>query len=333
MFRREIITLTVMIVFGFSIIISFPIIFISLGYSPYKNIGHQDSIEGIFNSSNTVDLNLYIDIGEVDIHYTFSPVDYHVKINYHIDLISQNIPKTNHTDFFNIEWEKTDESFIFTMELITNISYLDTVLIEHNVNIIVILNPIILFNINSEINIEGNFKLQGFGINTNNINVYTRLGNIIFNFGWCNIGGNIYGNSRGGDIELNLINVQYSRNSAWNLTTNPEGIIISDILINITQNTAIKVNITATAITTIGDITLHYTDTTSFVGANFTFYRRTPQGASEGFDDDIDIDTDKWWQVRYYYYSYDYPAIGNYNISCYALLTDYGTYFINLKNV
>jgi hypothetical protein len=336
MARKEMTALSIMIFFGFSILISLPIILLSFGYSPYYSIEFQDSIEGVFNSSSIVDLNLNIDHGDVKIQYTFSPVDYHARIDVSIDMIGQNIPEKNYTDFFNIEWEKTDNLFTFTMEVTKNISDFNTVLIEHNVNIIVTLNPIILFNINTYINVEGNFNLEvPGGIKVNNIDVYTEKGNTILNFVFCNIRGNISGKSGVGDIELNLINVQYFRNCAWNLTTSPiypGGLDISDILIIITQNIEISANITGTAITSLGDIHVYYTDSTPYVGANFTFYRRRPNGNYEGFEDDFEIDTSKWWQARYFYYSYDYPAIGNYNISCYTLADDYGAYYTNLKS-
>ncbi|MFX0021180.1 MAG: hypothetical protein ACFE9S_02570 [Candidatus Hermodarchaeota archaeon] len=334
MARREITAISIMIVSGFSILISIPIILISFGYSPHNDIGYRSPpIDEVFNTSKVVDLNLKIDIGDVDIHYTYSPVDYHMRINVVIDMIGQNIAEKDHTDYFSIEWEKINNSFTFSMELIPNSGYNDTFWIRHDVMIIVTLNPIILFNINSKINVEGDYNLQVLGgITVNNIDLYTEIGKIILEFSFCNIGGNISGKSGAGDLELNLINVEYSRNCAWNLTTYPGGLYISDILISITQNIAMGANITGTAITKLGDISLYYTDNTPYVGANFTFYRRAPQGPTEGFQYDNDVDTDKWWQVRHFYYSNDYPAIGNYNISCKTLMETYGGYDMDLKS-
>jgi hypothetical protein len=335
MARRKIAAISIMIVYGFSIFISIPIILISFGYSPYNNIGYQSPpIDEVFNTSKVVDLNLNIDIGDVDIHYTYSPVDYHMRININIDMIGQNIPEKDHTDYFSIEWEKINNSFTFSMELVPNSGYNNTFWIRNEVNIIVSLNPIILFNINSKINVIGDFNLQVLGgITVNNINLYTERGNNRLEFSFCNIGGNISGKSGAGDIEFHLINVEYSRNCAWNLTTYSGGLHISDILISITQNIAMGANITGTAITKLGDITLYYTDNIPDVGANFTFYRRVPQGPSEGFQYYSEVDIDKWWQACHFYYSYDYPAIGNYNISCYTCHDSYGTYYIDLKSV
>lgn len=336
MARREIVAISIMIVFGFSILISIPIILISFGYSPYNNIGYRSPpIDEVFNSSKVVDLNLNVGIGDVIIHYTYSPVEYHMRIDIDIDMIGQNVPEKDYTDYFSIEWEKINNSFTFSLELIPNSGYNDTFWIRNDVKIIVSLNPIIIFNINGKINVEGDFNLQVLGgIAVNNIDLYTKRGNIILEFSFCNIGGNISGKSGAGDIELNSVNVQYSRDCVWNLITNPNFEVhdISDILINIIQNVALNINITGTANTTFGDITLYYTDTTPYVGANFTFYTREPSGGSEGFEDGHDTDTSKWWQARWYYYSNDYPAVGNYNISCYTLTEGYGTYFINLKN-
>ncbi len=335
MARREITAISIMIVFGSSILISIPIILISFGYSPHNNIEYRSPpIDEVFNTSKVVDLNLNIDMGDVDIHYTYSLVDYHMRININIDMIGQNIAEKDHTDYFNIEWEKISNSFTFSMELIPNSGYNDTFWIRNDVMIIVTLNPIILFNINSKINVEGDYNLQVLGgITVNNINLYTERGNNVLEFRFCNIGGNISGKSGAGDIELYLINVEYFQNCVWNLTTTPRGIDVSDILINIIQDVAINANITGTANTTLGDIILYYTDSTPYVGANFTFYRRNPQGSSEGFENHPDINSEKWWGVRYFYYSNDYPAIGNYNISCYTLNDSYGTYHIDLKSV
>jgi len=333
MARREIIAITIIIIFGFGIIISIPIFLITVGFTPHYSIGDQLSREEVFNSSAIIDFNLNIEFGDIEITYTNLPSDCHAKVDLNIDLIGQNILEKNYTDFFNIEWINTNNSFTFTMVLLAESKFNQVSWIEKEVSVIVTLNPNILFNINITIQNEGNVDLLvPWGVNINNIDAYIGKGDIAFDFNYCIIGGNITGIVGVGDIELNVINVKYTRNCIWNLTTNFEGTTITtgDIIIVIIQETAINVNVTGIVKTNRGEITLYYTDINPNVGANFTFYRRDIQGSIQGFESGNDIDTSKWWLVRFYYYSYDYPTIGNYDISSY--IYNEGPYLINLKN-
>lgn len=336
MARREIVAIIIMIVFGFSIIISIPIFFITLGFSPYISIVHQEYRKFIFNSSTVIDLKLEIDVGNVDIKYTYDPIDYHARVDLNIEMIGQNIPSKKYSDYFDIEWDNTNNSCSLLMNLISNSGFNDSMWKEKDINIIVSLNPAILFNINTTINGDGNVDLKAGGIDINNIVVNIETGNILFDFDFCNINGNMTGNTGTGKIKLDLNNVQYTRDCVWNLKTNYDGNrpTIAEIYIDITQSSkSIGFNVTGTAYTNVGDITVFYYDENPNVGAIFTFYLagNDPTGTYNGFERNYEIDTEKWWQSRFIYDSDDFPAIGNYNISL-CRMQD-GDYSMNLQNV
>jgi hypothetical protein len=332
MTRKEIIAITIMIVFGFSVIISIPVILISVGFSPYNTVEyHPDPWEEKFNSSGIVDLNLKVDVADVLIYYTYGPVDYHAKVNLNIDMISQNFPGKEYSDYFNIGLETTNTSLTFTMTLLSENEFDDVIWREQDINVIVTLNAAILFNINTTINKQGDLSLQVLGgININDVDLYTKSGNILVDFYYCTIGGNITGIVGVGTIDLSVINVQYTHKCVWNLTNYAEGIItFGKIFIDITQYTAIKANITGTVKTRQGDITLHYTDSTPTVGANFTFYGASTDGSLNGFEEGSHFAPDPWPSLTYHY-SHDYPAIGNYDLSFYIYIE--GNHEVNLKN-
>jgi hypothetical protein len=336
MARREIIAIIIMIVFGFSIMISIPIFLITLGFSPYIYVDHQEYQDFIFNSSTVIDLKLEIDVGNVDIKYTYDPVDYHARVFLNIEMIGQNIPSKNYTDYFNIGWDKTNSSCSLVMNLISNSGFNDSIWKEKDIYIVVSLNPVILFNINTTINNDGNVDLRvPGGIDINNIDVTIDTGNILLYLDLCYINGNMTGNTGTGKINFYLNNVQYTRNCVWNLKTNNDDIRpdIADIQIDIAQYNPIGFNVTGTAHTLLGDIIVVYYDENPEVGAIFTFYLagNTPTGTYNGFDQNYEIDAGKWWLSRFIYDSDDYPAIGNYNISLYRLQD--GDYFMNLQNV
>ncbi|MFX1321001.1 MAG: hypothetical protein ACFFAQ_05075 [Promethearchaeota archaeon] len=333
MARREIVAIIIMIVFGFSIIISIPIFFITLGFSPYISIDHQEYRKFIFNSSTVIDLKLEIDVGNVDIKYTYDPIDYHARVDLNIEMIGQNIPSKNYSDYFDIEWDNTDSSFTFTMELLAESEFDDIIWEKKDINLVVTLNPAILFNINTTITKEGDVSLLAPGITIDNVDIYCEEGNIYIDFIFCTIGGNITGIVGVGNIDLKAINVQYAQNSVWNLTENFEG----DIYINITQNTTLTANITGYCMTNEGVITLVYTDKNTNVGAMFTFFKSMGQRSPEpitsviGFEfKEEELPPNGLWITRYIFNSLDFPAIGNYNISFYGY--NEGSYLVNLKN-
>jgi hypothetical protein len=334
MTRREVIAIIIMIVFGFSIIISIPIILITLGFSPYISVDHQEYGEFIFNSSAIIDLNIEIDVGNVDIKYTYEPVDYHARVDLNIEMIGQNIPSKNYIDYFDIEWNNSDSSFTFTMELLAESEFDEIIWKKKDIDVIVTLNAAILFNINTSIIKEGDVSLLvAPGINIDNVEIYCEEGNIFFDFRYCNIRGNITGIVGVGNIDLKAINVQYAQNSVWNLTANFGG--TGDIYINITQNTTLTANITGYCMTNQGEITLVYADKNPNVGAMFTFFKslgqRSPESSVIGFESKEEIlPSNGLWITRYIFNSLDFPAIGNYNISLYGY--NEGSYLVNLKN-
>ncbi|MFX0046702.1 MAG: hypothetical protein ACFE8G_00905 [Candidatus Hermodarchaeota archaeon] len=330
MANKSILAIGLAIFCGFSTIISIPIILITIGFSPYIIVDHHDYREFVFNSSAVIDLNLNIDVGNVDIKYSYDPVDYHAKVNLNIEMIGQNIPSKTYTDYFNIEWDNTNTSFTFTMELLEESEFDEIMWEKKDIDVFITLNAGILFNINTSIIREGNVSLLvERWININIIDIYSKKGNILFDFEDCIIGGNIKGNADVGNINLHAINVQYAQNSVWNLTAN------FDIDINIIQNTTLSANITGTVSTNQGVITLLYTDNNPNAGATFSFFltegQQPPFGTDIGFTETSEEVNNGWWVSRHIYNSLDFPAIGNYNLSFYSYNPNRSE--IHLKNV
>ncbi len=335
MARKELLAVTIMVLICFSCIISIPIVLISVGFSPYNSIEYQETWEEKFDSSATVDLNLNIDVADVIIEYTYDPEDYHVKVDLDIDMIGQNNIGNNYSDYFNIKLDTTNTSLTFTMTLLPESEFDEVIWRKTYINVIITLNAVILFNINTTTNNEGDvLLLVSGGIDVNNIDIYTKFGNILFDFDYCTIGGNINGIVDIGNIGLDVNNVQYTKNSVWNLAINTGGINDNgDIFIDIRHITAINANITGTVYTNQGLITTHYTDNTPLVGVNFTFYGRHPEGSIEDFKAYVPFYAPEPWAAGYYYYSHEYPAIGNYDLSFYInSINDYGRYDVNFKN-
>ncbi|MFX0001154.1 MAG: hypothetical protein ACFE9Q_12085 [Candidatus Hodarchaeota archaeon] len=345
--NKSILTIGLMIIFGFSTIISIPIILITIGFSPYITVDYKDYQEFIFNSSTVIDLKLEIDVGNVDIKYTYDPVDYHARVDLNIEMIGQNIPSNNYNDYFNIENDSTSNSLTLTMELIAENDFNEMIWKEKDIEVILTLNPTILFNIDTSIMKEGDISLLVEGEATiNNLEAYSKKGNIFFDFKYCSIGGDITGIVNKGYIELSLYNVNYTKNSIWNLTNNyfftPEDLASNgaasngNILIDIKQDTAIRFNITGTAIVQTENIYASYTDNTPDVEAAFTFHGmgNVPEDAVfEGFTSYPEINEKEYWQARVICISDNFPGIGNYNISFYRTYIYSGSsYFIKFTN-
>ena len=72
MTNKNIVTIFISVIIGFSLIISIPVVILSAGFSPYVTI--EDSPDPfIYNSQNSSGihkLNLNVDVGDVKIQYT-----------------------------------------------------------------------------------------------------------------------------------------------------------------------------------------------------------------------------------------------------------------------
>ncbi|MFX1571446.1 MAG: hypothetical protein ACFFB0_01750 [Promethearchaeota archaeon] len=314
------IAIIISIIFGFVIIASIPVVILSSSFSPYIKIEHYKSFEYTsLNSSTIEEINLNVDVGDIEISYTYAPVDYHVKVEVFINMSGQNLPGKSYLDYFKAPvWKNSTNSAIFSMELLSE-SWFDTSLwITRDVSIIVTLNANILFDINTTTNLEGNVKVYvPGGVNVNNVNVIiNKLNNktvskSLIYFDYCTIEGNITANGNFADIELKTINVQYIQNSILNLS-NDEGILTFDII----QYEEMGANITGILNSTTGHVHLIYQDYTQNVGAwikmiDFLGWGHS-DSTSEGFYEDVSKPSGRE------FVSYDFPAKNNYNFSMYT---------------
>ncbi|MHA1991463.1 MAG: hypothetical protein ACW98A_10905 [Candidatus Hodarchaeales archaeon] len=97
MAKKSILVFVIIIIFGFSMIVSIPVIILSIEVTP--NIIIEDSLDPIIftptNSSNSHGLNLNIDVGNIEIAYTYTPVDYHAKIDIVISMFENKSHNIN----------------------------------------------------------------------------------------------------------------------------------------------------------------------------------------------------------------------------------------------
>ena len=280
-------------------------------------------------------LNINLDVGEIAIKYEYAPVDYHVKIELNIEMVSRNNLGKSYLDYFTEpNWLNSSQSLTFNMFLKANAFekwFESSFWIKQRINLIVILDPNILFNINTTIRERGDFNLEvEGGIEINNVNVNINNGNIFYNFIYCMIQGNLTGLITTGDIKLKINNVKYSQNNFWNFINN-EGLITFDII----QNRAMDANVTGIGKTDTGIIKIIYHDYSPDIGARFIFhnYSGTWGGIYNywvGFDEPQSFYDPP--DFGYIFTSYDFPANNNYNLSLYKSFLS-GDYYVNLSSI
>ncbi|MHA2130217.1 MAG: hypothetical protein ACW99L_09615, partial [Promethearchaeota archaeon] len=276
MANRSIIAYVLVVVIGFGGIISFPIVILSNGFTPYTLI--NDSPDPfIYTSQNFTEihkLNLNVDVGNIDIEYTYDPVEYVAKIEVQFDISGKNVIGDNHTNYFEIKNDtiSTNSSTLISFSMLLNPEtdwFDDGSWIKRDVSIFVTLNADILFDLNITINLEGNVDLfvKG-GININNVEVNARTpyfnkpSEIILDFEFCSIEGNITSSANEAEILLKTNNVRYTRNNVFTLS-NYNGTLKIDIY----QSYDMGGNITGLLNSTFGFVDIVYEDITDKVGA------------------------------------------------------------------
>ncbi|GAG86847.1 unnamed protein product, partial [marine sediment metagenome] len=155
------------------------------------------------NSISIEKLNLNVDIGDVEIKYVTTPVEFYVKIQVDIEMVGQLVAGKKYSDYFSVVWDITSPSPTFTM-LFTSDTWFDpSILLTQYVDIVITLNANILFDINITINEKGNVHLiVPYGVTTNNVDIYTNEGDVLYDFRYCTLEGNIIGIANEGNIEL-----------------------------------------------------------------------------------------------------------------------------------
>ena len=360
--NKRIIAIFVVILVGISLIISIPVLTLSSSFSNYGRIDESFIYRYAPEDSSPIEkFNLNVDVGDVEIKYVTTPVDYYVKIQVDIGIFGQIIAGKKYSDYFSVEWDITSPSPTFTM-LCTSDTWFDpSLLLTQNVDIIITLNANILFDINITVNERGNVHLiVPFAVTTNNVDIYTNEGdilcdfhtystlegnitgianegNILYDFQYCTLNGNITGIANDGNIESVAYNPEYTRNTTWIYNS-----IAGDITIDIIHSNHYKImnaTITCSLVGNVfGDIVLTYYDNTANIGARITLNDtvqalETYGSELDGFEVEVlrDLEGDPF---GYEITSTDFPAITNYNILLVGLtLHSYeGKYEVHLSS-
>jgi len=361
MANKNIIAIFLVILVVISLIIAIPVLTFSSSFSNYGRIDELLIFEYAPDNSSPIEkFNLNIDMGNVEIKYVTTPVDYYVKIQVDIEMMGHLFDGKKYSDYFSVEWDITSPSPTFTM-LCTSDTWFDpSLLLTQNVDIIITLNAIILFDINITINEEGNVHLiVPFAVTTNNVEIYTNEGdilcdfhknctlegnitgianegNILYDFQYCTLEGNITGIANDGNIELKAYNPEYTRNITWTCNS-----IAGDITININHNNQYNImnaNITGSLVgNEFGDIIVYYYDNTANIGAMITLNDTKILGYGsdwDGFENEVlkDLEGEAY---GFQFTSTDFPTINNYNLLLVGVTLDNyneGMYEVHLSS-
>ncbi|MFX1573774.1 MAG: hypothetical protein ACFFB0_13575 [Promethearchaeota archaeon] len=331
MVNKRIVAIILVLIFGFSMTISIPIIILSAGFSPLVTIVETIRFEDTkYNSSAVEELNLIADVGNIKIQYITLPVEYCAMIEVNFDMVGYNLFGRTSSYYFNFPENKSFNN-LFNLELQSDTDWFDTSKwIKQNVSIVVSINSNILFNINTTIREEGdvNIYVSG-GTIINNIDVNIKTGDIVYDLIFCSMRGNIIGNVDSGDITLKANNVKYTQNNIWNLTNN-KGKIALDII----QTRLMGANLTGTGESNSGKIILKYRDYSSDIGAIFKFYNssevdwHTLDNVWRDFNGPIPLGHN-----GAIFKSYDFPNNFNYDFSFFIAYSNPKKYKINLTSV
>ncbi|MFX1477758.1 MAG: hypothetical protein ACFFCI_06475 [Promethearchaeota archaeon] len=320
------ILIVVNLIFVFSII-SIPTIVIFAEFAGYNKINKSFTYEYISDTPPLQSgLNVYSDVGIIDIKYVTEPVEYIIKIELSIEMAGPNLNGKSYIDFFNISWENVSSPVNFTLDLIS-----DRILDFSNlhiaaININILLRADILFDINVTV-LNGNIKVTvPMGISVNNLYSNVNNGNILYDFNNNIVEGNITGIMNNGNLTLEAKNIHYTQNSELFFVNNR-----GYSLIDIHQYDEMGANITGTAKTKSGTIQVVYMDFSASIGAQFILYNKTNFGNEvenkvEGFTKDY-----LPFLAGQIFTSDDFPAQNYYNFSLFKL--DEGDYIWDLYSI
>ena len=343
MIKRSIYAIAMMVIIGFGIIVSLPIVILSIGFSSYHSIEYSNPYYYYNKSMNPpkiISLNINLDVGDIEINYIYSPVDYCIKLELDIKLISQKYLGNSYLDYFESPtWYYTNSSIKFIMNL--NPDILDTwfntsLWTEQEVSVIATINANFLFNLNATINYVGDVDiLVPAATYINNVDVNINQGNIYYDFFYCIIGGNITGTTAFGDITLKGNNVVYTKNNKMDLV-NRDGVIT----FNIIQERVMNANITGIGKTKTGQINIQYRDLSENIGANFTFHNYSGSWPKEynswvGFPEEPGYLYNLPYDYGYIFTSFDFPTKYNYNFSLYrdSIPRPFSPYTVDLSSI
>ncbi|MFX1298949.1 MAG: hypothetical protein ACFFD2_29340 [Promethearchaeota archaeon] len=302
MANKNILLLFILFVSGLSLVIFIPPVFLSFSLYSYGTI--EESVIWYFpeDLSPNVDLNIIADVGDIKIEYVEPSSDTYGKIDVNFKMCGVDLAGKSYTDYFSLEWETTNSSANLTLKLLSESWFDPSLWSMKNVSIVVSLRKDIIFDIITTIN-EGDFELLvPYGVSVGDIITNISVGNILYHFEYCIIGGNITGSTYKGDLELKSYDVEYTQNCNWTLDCK-----YGDMGIEIYQNKEMGANITGTAVITNGNVKLVYKDNTANIGAKFDFNLSGTPEEQLGF-------TVILWDSMFSYKSLDFPTKNIYRL-------------------
>ncbi|MFX1592565.1 MAG: hypothetical protein ACFFCL_07725 [Promethearchaeota archaeon] len=306
--NKTTIVILILVIFGFSLIITIPIFIISYNLSNYGIIDENLTFMYVPSSPSTVnELNINIDIGNVEIRYIYPPFDYYAKVEVDIEMMGKGIVEKSYLDFFDVSWENESSFVNFNLLLKSDINPIEILPLIKNITIIIELNAEIIYDLRIDID-QGNFEISvPWGATISNLLVNITYGNILYYLNQCTIEGNITGSTQKGILELKTSDAQYNRNSIWTLSTHD-----GNMDIEIKQYKDMGANITGKASSSnSGIFRLIYEDNKTSIGAMFIL-QPPPDWVSPvdypGFYTDF-------FTERVVLTSYDFPAENFYNLS------------------
>ena len=306
--------ISIIVIFGMSLIISIPIFIMSTTLAHYGKI--EESIPFYYKPSNSSfmkELNINADIGEIEIGYIYEPVDYSARVELNFEMLGSGLAEKTYSDYFNIVWENASGFVNFTLEFKAGIDQSELLSLINYVDIIVALKAEVICDINVFVNVQGGVNLiVPWGISIGSILTNISKGDIQFDLSNCIVDGNITGFiQKEGDLELKSYNVQYIHNNTWFLNTR-----VGDIVLEIIQYIDINGNISGTITHEQGYISFIYQDDRINNGAYFTLYYYEDDLTLLNRIDQIvgfnSIHSDE--QATFYLWCYDYPTKNNYNL-------------------
>ena len=250
------------------LIFSTPLMAFIIIYSDLDIIKENLSFNYTPETSYTrIQLNIYADVGNIEIEYNTESTDEYIHTNIGIELAGLDLKDKTYLHFFNFSWIEVNSSVHFYLTLKSHTLEEFSNLLMKEINIIFSLKADIIFDINATTN-QGDIKFQAeYGIHVGNININVSKGNILYDLSYCIIEGNLSGIVGMGNIEFNTFNEKYLQNTNWNLTVET-----GDISLYIYQYNCPEANITGTVKVNDGDVFFLYEDDNTDVGASFDIF-------------------------------------------------------------
>jgi hypothetical protein len=262
------IKLVSVVVLSAVLIFSAPLMVIIIIFSDLNTIKENLSFDYTPETAHSrVQLNFYVDVGNIEIKYLFEPNDKYVQTDIDIEIAGLDLKDKTYLQFFNISWIEANSSVELFFLLKPNMLEVFSNLMMNDINIIVALKPDIIFDINAT-TIQGGIKYQAeYGIHTGYINMNATKGNILYDLSYCTIEGNLSGVVGTGNLEFRTHNEKYIQNTNWNFTVET-----GNIDLFITQDLNPEANVTGTVEVNDGDVFFLYEDKSADVGARFDIH-------------------------------------------------------------